>query len=467
MLPYRRFTLTPGAATFGSEYDSGIIHTWAYFSLVGASLVDGADEACRAVAPYSLSLVQDTCDPQITEYTLARGIRPNTWTQRDYPIGYPPASGDAVFQSYLLGVGSYVNDYQAELFSQGIFFQTSNYEPGEPNVDGEKIESYITPSHVRVYYFNPVVSSFSHYALRTSEQVDFVITGLGFNQDNAEIDEGGWSYPAGWKSYVTEIEFWQVGLGAGDWEDDFEDGIREPAWSDEPNNGTIDEAGGVLTLAIANGVDGDWWQPNIEQTPFAKLSPAQNVLTVITKLNSYAVNVDTHAGLMIGSTTTIPDTAGGYCLSIARVRGAVFNGLAVTDMGAGTVASITPLTTLPIWLRLVIKGSGSGGTIDFDYSTDGEEWTTLYTKNNLTWSIVGLYVKHWGAKNGVSAPFEFFKYSWEAQSVSTLKLADGDFTLDSDTQITIPQSKFPEKASENSHRYSIIPGRRLCGCLEA
>ncbi|NVM23731.1 MAG: hypothetical protein HWN68_18375, partial [Desulfobacterales bacterium] len=412
-------------------------------------MVDGMDEACKAIAPYTLSIYADTCDPEITEYILARGIRPDNYAMQSYPKGYPPASGDAIFMSCRAGIDDYVNEDQVDLFNQGIFFGTGNYEPADPNVEGEKIMSYIVPSHVKVYYLNPVVSSFSHYALRTSEQVEFTITGLAFDQDNAEIDQGGdskpWPY---WKSYVTEIEFWHMQAGEGEWEDDFEDDVRDPAWTDEPNNGTITEAGGVLTLAIANGVDGYWWQPNVENAPFVKLSPGLDKLTIITKLNSYTVNDQTSAGLMIGNTTTIPDTAGGYCIAFTRLRSDAgsLNGLYVRDMGKSpSDPTYIAETTLPIWLRIVANGSGAGSTIDFDYSTNGEDWTTLSTRNNLTWSLIGLHARNWGApKNAISAPFEFFKYSWEAQPVSTLKKIDGDFTLDSDTQITIPKSKFPE-----------------------
>lgn len=191
--------------------------------------------------------------------------------------------------------------------------------------------------------------------------------------------------------------------------DPFDDDIRDDLWTDEPNNGTIVESGDVLALAIANTVHGNWWQPNVEDAPFAKISPTVSQLIVTTKLNSYTVNNLTSAGLFIGSTTDIPDTAGGYCFSFTRTRndGGGKNGLVIGDAGKDAPAYVAE-TTLPIWLRMVISGSGGTKTIDFDYSTDGVNWTTLYTKTGLVWSIIGLHVKNWGAWNAISAPFEFF-----------------------------------------------------------
>lgn len=439
MLPYRRFSVTPGVVTFGEEYTGGeLVKTLAYFSLVDASLVDGMDEACRAVAPYSLSIAADNVVPQITEYNLARGIRPNYFTLIDYPEGYPPASGDAVFHSYAWLGPAYVNQYQADLMNTGIFFRMGNYEPGGPDSEGEKIQSNIGIGNIKVYYFNPVVSSFSHYALRTSEQVDFVITGLGFNQNNAEIDEGGFPYPAGWKSYVTEIEFWQIGgTGGGDWEDDFEDGIRDPTWTDAPRNGTIDEATGLLTFAFGGGVPAGWGGG---LCPYSVMTPAENEVIIETKLNSYTVNDDTWAGLYIHDHI---DPTGGISFTRYRNDSApAKNGIRLWRLAVGELA-YAPVTTLPIWLRIVATGPKASATLKFYYSTNGTDWTLLHTEVDEAWDIVALYGANWGVNNALSAPFEFFKYSWEAQPVSFLKLTDGDFTLDSDTKITIPEAKFP------------------------
>jgi len=437
MLPYRQFSVTPGARTFGHEYTGGeLVKTVAYFSLVDASLVDGADEACKAVAPYSLSLVQDTCVPPTTEYDLVRGVRPSTYIY-GYPAGLPPPSGDAHFPARAFGGGPFMTEHQADLFSQGIFFETGFYKPGDPNAEGEKVESYIVPSHVKVYYFNPMVNSFSHYALRTSEQVEFVIAGLGFDQDDAEIDQGGLPY-ASWKSYVTEIEFWhQEGGAPGDWEDNFEDGVRDLAWNDEPNSGTIEQAGGLLTLAIEDGHDGMFWGAT-ENGPVAWINvPGLSKLTVETKLNSYPVNDRTYAGIYI--TDAISGTKG---IHFARAKYDPWgrDGLRIMDMGVGEVAFVNDIT-FPTWLKVEIEGSGAGSSMVFKYSTNGTDWTTLYTRYNETWSKIGLLAFNTGSFYAVSAPFEYFKFNWDA--VESIKLPAGDFTLDSDAQITIPKNKFP------------------------
>jgi len=190
-------------------------------------------------------------------------------------------------------------------------------------------------------------------------------------------------------------------------DDEFSDAFRDYKWTDEANSGSVTEAAGLLTLAVPALTNGNWWQPNIENSPFVKYTPAEDELVIITKLNNYVVNDQTNAGLIIGTTTTIPDAAGGYCYAFCRARSGGTNGLQVIDIGNGALAT-NAVTTLPIWLRLRISGSGAGSVIAFDYSTDNITWTTLHTLNNATWTFVGLFAKNWGVFNAISAPFEFF-----------------------------------------------------------
>lgn len=452
MLPRREFQANVTDPYCGHYRTGGVKYQWIAYCELDGSLVDGMDEAARGSIPYLLTLVSNTCSPPIYEYDFPYGIRP---AHHEYDFrhniavpGDLPISGVYLLHSYRAGVGDFVNTYQADLFNLGLRFHTDAYEPtGEPNSDGEEIKSQVGVSPIKVYYFNPVVNAFSHYSLRVSEQVDFVLTGLGFDQVNAEIDEGGNPKPSPyWKSYVTEIEFWgQQGQGSGEWDDEFDNGARDPAWSDQPNLGTITESGNVLTLAIANGIEANWWTPNIKDAPFSWITPTTKHIEVVTKLNSYVVNDQTLAGLMVGNTLDIPDATGGYAIAFERSRYDVggMDGLILVDVGKGNLATAPAVNTLPIWLRMRIEGSGAGSTIYFDYSTNGTDWTNLHTENDFNWTFIGLHAKNWGALNAISAPFEFFEYSWENQPVSTLKLADGDFTLDSDTQITIPQAKFP------------------------
>jgi len=447
-------------------------------------LMSGLDQAARAEIDIALGLTKDTCSPAVIDCDLIHCIlndptTPTVWNKykvtgkhyngQDEWNSYFPAIfvnggyyGDIqkaqlpklfslTFKAFATGVGPSLNAYQEQLFRLGVCLYLSNYSQ-EPNAIGEEFSLSCEPLSLRVYYFNPIVNSLSARYAKTTGNKELILTGLGFKNTNAEINQGG---PATgvWNDLVDFIYF--KGLqsqGSEIYEDDFEDEVRDPAWTDDPNNGTIVESGDVLTLAIANGVNGEWWQPSIQNAPFAKIStpPAVDKITFETKLNSFTLNDQTGAGLIIGNTTNIPNTAGGYCFSFHRLRAdsGSLNGLYVRDMGKSPSGAIyLAETTLPIWLRIVADGNGTGSIINFDYSTDGKEWTTLDTRYDLTWSLIGLNARNWGTpKAAISAPFEFFEYSYEGQPSAALDRTLGDFIVDSNSQITIPANKFPSLA---------------------
>lgn len=205
------------------------------------------------------------------------------------------------------------------------------------------------------------------------------------------------------KMYSSEdMESWTEETTAfEDLFDDFEDGTRHIRWTDSVGNGTITEAGGLLTTAFGGGVNAEFALGN---APLAMMTPKEDRITVIAKLNSYTVNDDTAAGLYI------TDTVGpGNGISFTRYRNdsTPRNGIIVWDVGVGQLA-YAAVTTLPIWLRIRVSGSGAGSIMTFDYSTDGYTWTILHTLNNEAWATVGLYAANWGVHNACSAPFEFF-----------------------------------------------------------
>ncbi len=192
--------------------------------------------------------------------------------------------------------------------------------------------------------------------------------------------------------------------------DDFDDDIRDPLWTDIRHNGTITEAGGLLTLAIAETEDGDWWV-GIDNAPIAIISPTANALTITTKLNEYTVNVSTNAGLIIGNTLSIPDNAGTYCYSWMRARteGGI-NGLEVINLGVAGSQAVNNVTTPPVWLRIRATAQSAPNTIYFDYSTDGINWINIHSITNFNWTFVGLHAKNWAHPGPeISAPFEFFQ----------------------------------------------------------
>lgn len=215
------------------------------------------------------------------------------------------------------------------------------------------------------------------------------------------------------KLYSSEdMEAWTEENDFDEFLDEFDDAARHANWIDTPNNGTITEAGAVVTYAVAGAVNGNWWQPNVNNAPISTYTPSSDRVTVIAKLNSYTVNDQTNAGILIGNTLIIPDNAGTYCYTLIRNRNdaGAANDIGVVNVGKGTVAGTSvAITTLPIWFRIDADGSGAGSVIKFYHSVNGSDWTLRHTLNNFTWTFIGLHVKNWGAFNAISAPFEYFR----------------------------------------------------------
>jgi len=190
--------------------------------------------------------------------------------------------------------------------------------------------------------------------------------------------------------------------------DNFDDLLRHPDWTDEPGNGSITESGGVLTLALADEVHGEFWG-DVTEAPVCTVDilDTTKCLEIITKINSFTVNNKIRAGLYI---TDMVSGNNGLFFARGRNDTTPSNGLGINDMNVGELAYVDEMA-LPIWLRIRTSGSqGSGSLLYFDYSTDGYTWTTLHVQEDESWSKAGLLVKNWQPDwSAVSAPFEFFK----------------------------------------------------------
>lgn len=106
------------------------------------------------------------------------------------------------------------NANQAHLFRNGLVSWNDAYYGGSPPFTGDLKFSFL-PQRLRVRYFNPVVNELSAYVMPTTGGTEVVITGLGFDNVDAELsDSTNNSYvdiPAGgWDDEVTHIDF--IGL---------------------------------------------------------------------------------------------------------------------------------------------------------------------------------------------------------------------------------------------------------------
>lgn len=463
------------------EWNTGNLYDWHWRGAVrplpnqGFESMSGMDEIIDIETKYILSPFVDSDGK--TSFQVVAGILDNTnaWinekiTGKHYDginqwDHYPPlirhtespvtvtvADLPKLYAHYNHSYENYAgnavsNIYQADFFRNGIGLYLSTYVPGMGA--GDKFEVYCWVQAMKVRFLNAVVNNISRIWAPTAGGVEVVLTGLGFKNDDDELDGGGDSNPGdnelGWEDKLEYIDFIRLQREFFEFYDKFNDDTRDQAWDDQPNNGTIVESGGVLTLAIANGVDGNWGT-GIKNTPFSLVTPTKDTIEVVTKLNDYVVNAETDSGLVIANTLTIPDGAGGYAFTFGRFRSPGWDGLRVIDKGKAIVAEVE-VTTLPIWLRMRIEGSGASSVIYFDYSINGTDWDNLHIENNLSWSLIGLQARSWGDFNGISAPFEFFNYSYGDPLVAaTLTGSSGDFTIGSNTKVTIPAGKFPTLA---------------------
>jgi len=104
-----------------------------------------------------------------------------------------------------------VNTYQADFFRNGMAAYLTNFEPGGPAA-GEKFTLSCNPLLMKAYFFNPVVNSISvdgeeRFWMLVAGGVEVVLTGLGFNNSDAEIESQGAARPGGWNDEVDEIYF--------------------------------------------------------------------------------------------------------------------------------------------------------------------------------------------------------------------------------------------------------------------
>ena len=201
--------------------------------------------------------------------------------------------------------------------------------------------------------------------------------------------------------------------------DAFDDDLIGPEWTrfGEGAGRTIVETGGVITLAITAGTDGQWWCTISNNAPrvYMELPPIRPII-IETKLNAHTVNSFSHAGLMIARAPTSMGTSGidpAYAYFIGRYKcaGSGLNGIYVMDQcGNNGGISGAPWATLPQWYRIEIDVSNN---VTFYGSPDGISWTEIWGPLAYNYSplYVGLVCMNWweaGTYAARSAPFEDF-----------------------------------------------------------
>lgn len=357
------------------------------------------------------------------------------------------------------GNGVEANRYMNDFFRGGSHFLLSDYQPAFP-ADGKRCRIILNPHYMDVQYFNPVVNQCRvndvvQYWVPVDTAVELKLIGMGFKNDDDELDGEGDSRGGGWGDLVDVIEFWkQQDAAMAYWRDEFAGTALEAGWTSFQTDAqrTIVEAGGVLTYTIDDGTDALWHgyggSPKNLGPRIYRTLDATPPCEIITKLNSSLHNDGEFVGMFIATTPEGMADGDAYLLGLCEPNYVVMN------VGTAPYLAETagPYYVTPQWLKIKIDSSQ---LITFWRSADGITWVEIQgsvgpyrLSGYYTEGIkVGLFASnnrdYWKTDQAVSAPFEFFEVNSGGTPYAILKETDGDFTVDTNLQITIPIGKFP------------------------
>ena len=239
-VPYKIYSLPWSAGLLGSTYSGGsLTHHKPEFSISDLALLDGLDEMVRAEITYVASYSTRNLAPDLDHMHLNWGILPNhahSWILIEVAAG-AGSEGTMHLRGHQTGVGDWLNAKQDDLVANGLYIEIVNYDPGAPDANDEYVWYFASVPTIKIFYLNPIVNSMSRLWAPTAGGVAVVLTGMGFDNTDSELETGGPAKPGGWTDKVDTIEF--VGLqgqgttsiteGAGDFTVDSNTQITIPA----------------------------------------------------------------------------------------------------------------------------------------------------------------------------------------------------------------------------------------------
>lgn len=171
--------------------------------------------------PLDCPLPVYTWDPDLVSGRFYDGV--NQW--QNYPYYQSCANGDG----FNFGAGTYPisatrwiasswpaegNQMQENLFQMGMVFYLDIAGCGggcaAPLGIGEELSGHVEVLKLQVNYFNPVVNSLSRKSMTPDGGIELILTGLAFNQDDAElcsVERSIFNLPVVWNSIVDWIDF--------------------------------------------------------------------------------------------------------------------------------------------------------------------------------------------------------------------------------------------------------------------
>lgn len=168
---------------------------------------------------------------------------------------------------------------------------------------------------------------------------------------------------------------------------------------------TITEsAGGTLDFAAASGQDCSSGNPRcFLPIPYW---PCE----VETKISAFNKGERTKAGLGIGPDGIGWASVGNVYIEQIFSTGDGLNNVSVEDASSSLATAAN--STIPKWLKIRCMGSHKYAKWYFYYSTDGSNWTRLYTYSNTVAKgglCAFLFIGNWYNQPAVTASFEYFK----------------------------------------------------------
>lgn len=233
-------------------------------------------------------------------------------------------------------------------------------------------------------------------------------------------DNDALTYDSGTRKWIPEA----IAAGVSEEDlaylDNFDDASRHWGWTDDAQNGTITEAGELLTLSIGNAVNGGL-AGGQNTAPRCYMGDPGSPFEVKVKLNSYTVNNSSQVGIFITDKPSFANDNNWMLFGRTKHDGVGVDGLAVTNF-AGAYAHSNGITTLPIYLRCRVTNMAisADAKCEIAYSTDDETYTVMGTislngfsttgqKINMTMGIFARNRIDAAACPAVDAPFEWYK----------------------------------------------------------
>jgi len=167
------------------------------------------------------------------------------WSYAGYTRNIPPSDLPCTERLVIPAWDAIKNSFEAMALSDeglknGLVIAQYGYGGGASSGEGYILD--INIQYVQAHFMNPMTNSFSRYTMPAAGGPSLILTGLGFNNDEDEIEEGGHINPLGWDDRVDEI-YIQTPAGTtvytfhrihGDFTIDSNSQITIPSWPTLP-----------------------------------------------------------------------------------------------------------------------------------------------------------------------------------------------------------------------------------------